>query len=126
MLLTGRIGAGIAVALTAWLVLRFLVEAPAGVFTGVVAASLCTVCMSRFEAPPAQTEVFINAVVAGAEVKTNGDQRCVAALPFVAGDMLHRDARRLSRELGQPCLVEQVSTAGLNADGAHVLQARDR
>ena len=50
----------------------------------------------------------------------------MAALPLVAGDVLHGDARCLARELGQPRLVYQVSAAGLDADGADMLQARDQ
>ena len=61
----------------------------------------------------------------GAEIKAYGDQR-VAALPPVAGDVLQGDARRLARELGQPGLVNLMSTSGLDADGVDVLQAGDQ
>lgn len=62
----------------------------------------------------------------GAEIEADGDQRRVAALPLVGGDVLHGDARRLAPELGQPGLVDLMSTAGLDANGADVLQAGDQ
>jgi uncharacterized membrane protein YecN with MAPEG domain len=66
ILLVGRIGGSIAVALTSWLVMRFVIQAGAQRWAGVLAALLYLLCMTRFEALPAQTEVFNNALVTGA------------------------------------------------------------
>ncbi len=59
----------------------------------------------------------------GGEVEADGDQRCVPALPFVAGNVLDRHACRLADELRHAGLVDGVAARRLDADGAHILQA---
>ena len=46
-----------------------------------------------------------------AEIQTDGDQRCMPALAFVAGDVLHRCPVGLAREPCQARLVDQMAAA---------------
>lgn len=66
VLRAARMGASIAVGLTAWLILRFVSTASASVLPGATGAVLYVVCMNRLEGLPAQTEVFNNLLVAAA------------------------------------------------------------
>jgi len=61
-----------------------------------------------------------------AEVQADGDQRCMSALAFVTGDVLHRRPVGLARELRQARLVDQMTATWLDADRANMLQALDQ
>ncbi len=66
VLVGARIGACIAVGLTAWLILRFVNTVTSGVVPGVASAVLYVICMNRLPALLAQTEVFNNLLVVAA------------------------------------------------------------
>ena len=57
--------------------------------------------------------------------RRGGDQRRVPTLPLITGDMLHRGAPGLARQLRQARLMDEMSTARLDADGAHMLKPLD-
>lgn len=50
-----------------------------------------------------------------------GSQCGMAPLPFVSSHMLNSGAADLSVELRQSSLVHEMTAAGLDADGAHML-----
>ena len=60
------------------------------------------------------------------DVQCCGDQGRVPALPLVAGHMLDSGAAGLANELCQTRLVDKMTAARLDADGAHMLQPLDQ
>lgn len=93
---------------------------------GLERAGLAALGLAEYAAHQPVEQVDGGVGQAGAEVQADGRQRGMAALPLVAGNVLHRDARRLARELGQPGLVDYVPAAGLDAEAADVLQPCDQ
>jgi hypothetical protein len=66
VLRAGRMGASIAVGVTAWLILRFVATAAGSMAPAAIGAVLYVICMNRLEALPTQTEVFNNLLVSAA------------------------------------------------------------
>jgi hypothetical protein len=62
---------------------------------------------------------------AGGEVHTDRHQCRVAALAFIISDMLNRGAAGLTRQLRQPCLMDEMTSARLDTDATHFLQPLD-
>lgn len=63
---------------------------------------------------------------AGGDVERGGDQCRVPTLPLITGNMLHRGAPGLARQLRQTRLVDEVATPRLDADGTHMLKPLDK
>ena len=49
----------------------------------------------------------------------------MAALAFIVSDMLDRGAAGLTRQLREPCLMDEVTPARLDTDAAHFRQPLD-
>jgi len=63
---------------------------------------------------------------AGGEVHADRYQCRVPALPFIVGDMLDRGAASFTRELCQPCLMDEMTTARLDTNATHFFQPLDQ
>ncbi len=61
----------------------------------------------------------------GAEIESDRDQGCVAALPLVAGDMLGRCPPGLTGELRQARLMHTMPARGIDTDRPDMVQALD-
>ena len=101
----------------------FLVDGPG---IGLEGAGMPTLGLAEHRADQAVKQVDRLVSQAGGEVQADGDQRRVPALPLVTGDMLDGGAASLASKLGKARLVDQMSTAGLDADRANMLQALDQ
>src|SRR5208283_4327516 len=97
----------------------FLVDGPG---IGLERAGMATLGLAKHGADQAVEQVDRLVSQAGGEVQADRHQRRVAALPLVAGDMLHGGAASLASKQGKARLVDRPSTAGLDADRADMLQ----
>jgi len=88
--------------------------------TGVPPFGLAEHCADQ---PVKQLDGLVGQV--GGNVERGGDECRVPTLPLITGNMLHRGAPDLARQLRQARLVDEVATPRLDADGPHVLQPFD-
>ena len=101
----------------------FLVDGPG---VGLEGAGMPTLGLAKHGADQAVKQVDRLVSQTGADVQADGDERRMPALPLVTGDMLHGGAASLASKPGKARLMDQVSTARLDADRANMLQALDQ